>query len=110
MEIKKKEKKEQKIVSGYFSQEFFMNREELSEFLRNLADQVESKDDLRITTEEWILPFTPMSQAKVDVDLDGEKLEIEIEFKKSTGTLKAEPVTHELSERSQSIDESSGPY
>ena len=87
-----------------------MSREELSEFLRNLADQVESNGELRITTEEWILPFTPMSHAKVDVDLDEEELEIEIEFKKSTGTLKAEPVTQEFSERSQSIDESSGPY
>mgnify|MGYP006285004265 FL=1 len=110
MEIKKKEQKEQKIVSGFFSQEFYMSREELSEFLRNLADQVESNGELRITTEEWVLPFTPMSHAKVDVDLDEEELEIEIEFKKSTGKLKAEPVNQESSEEELVIDESSEPY
>jgi amphi-Trp domain-containing protein len=106
MEIKKKDKKEQKIVSGYFSQEFYMSRGELSEFLRNLADQVESNDELRITTEEWILPFNPMSQAKVDVDLDDEELEIEIEFKKSTGKLRASPVTEESSKESYMDEES----
>ncbi|MFP3951737.1 MAG: amphi-Trp domain-containing protein [Candidatus Bathyarchaeia archaeon] len=89
MEIKKKTDQEKKIIQGIFSQEFYMSRKELSAFLRNLADQVEEEGELRITTEEWILPFKPVGHAEVDVDLDEDELEIEIEFKKSTGKLYA---------------------
>ena len=64
-----------------------MSRNELAVFLRNLADQVEVGDDIKITSEDWILPFKPMGYAKVDIDLDEDELEIEIEFKKSTGKL-----------------------
>jgi amphi-Trp domain-containing protein len=89
MEIKKKTSKEKKLVKGQFSQEFYMNRNELAVFLRNLADQVEGEDELQITSEEWILPFKPVGHAQVDIDLEEDELEIEIEFKKSTGTLYA---------------------
>jgi amphi-Trp domain-containing protein len=91
MEIKKTPVKEKKIVEGEFSQEFYMDRNELAVFLRNLADQIEREDDIRITSEEWILPFKPASHAKVDIDVDEEELEIEIEFKKSTGKLSVPP-------------------
>jgi amphi-Trp domain-containing protein len=90
MEIEKQPVKEKKIVQGHFSQEFYMSSSELAKFLRNLADQVEAEGDLKITTEEWILPFSPASHAKVDVDLEEDELEIEIEFKRSTGKLYAE--------------------
>ena len=90
MEIEKEPIKEKKTVQGYFSQEFYMSSSELARFLRNLADQVEAGGDLKITTEEWILPFGPASHAKVDVDLEEDELEIEIEFKRSTGKLYAE--------------------
>ena len=89
MEIKKNQVKEKKIVKGEFSQEFYMSRNELAVFLRNLANQVEGGDDIKITSEDWILPFKPMGYAKVDIDLDEDELEIEIEFKKSTGKLSA---------------------
>ena len=45
MEIKKPPVKERKIVKGEFSQEFYMSRDELATFLRNLADQVEGEED-----------------------------------------------------------------
>lgn len=90
MEIKKTPKEDIKTVKGVFSQEFFMNNKELASFLRKLADQVESGEDLKIKTEEWILPFPHMSHAKVDVDLDDDELEIEIEFKRKTGKLDIE--------------------
>jgi amphi-Trp domain-containing protein len=89
MEIKKEPVKEKKIVEGEFSQEFYMSRKELAGFLRNLADQVEGENDLKIISEDWVLPFSPLGHAKVDVDLDEDELEIEIEFKKSTGKLYA---------------------
>jgi len=93
MEIKEETAKEKKTVQGIFSQEFYMSRKELANFLRNLADQVEGEGDLRITTEEWVLPFKPVSHAQVDVDLEEDELEIEIEFKKRTGKLYAEPTS-----------------
>ena len=95
MEIKKQTSGEVKTVQGYFSQEFYMNRSELAAFLRNLADQVELGEDLKIKTEEWVLPFTPISHAKVDLDLEEDELEIEIEFKRNTGKLYIEPDSSE---------------
>ncbi len=87
MEIKKTPVREKKIVKGEFSQEFYMSRNELAAFLRHLANQVEGEEDLKIISEDWILPFKPAGQAKIDIDLDEDELEIEIEFKKSTGKL-----------------------
>jgi len=84
---------ERKEVQGDFSQEFYMGRVELVSFLRNLADQVEAQGPLRITTEEWVLPFLPMDVVKVDLDLDDTELEIEIEFKRKRGNLKAEKIS-----------------
>ena len=91
MEIDKQPVKEKKTIQGYFSQEFYMSQPELARFLRNLADQVEARGDLKVTTEEWTLPFNPASQVKIDVDLEKDELEIELEFKRSTGKLLAEP-------------------
>lgn len=87
MEIPSQKSKEKKIVEGEFSQEFYMDKEELANFLRNLADQVENQQELRITSNDWVLPFKPLSNAKIDIDLDGSELEIEIEFKKKTDPL-----------------------
>lgn len=72
-------------------QECIYVRAQLADFLRNLADQVEGEEDLKIISEEWVLPFKPAGYAKVDIDLDEDELEIEIEFKKSTGKLIAHP-------------------
>lgn len=91
MEIKKTPPRDKKIVKGEFSQEFYMSRNELAAFLRDLATQVEGEENLKIISEEWILPFKSTGQAKVDIDLDEDELEIEIEFKKSTGKLITQP-------------------
>jgi len=98
MEIKKTPSVEKKIIKGEFSQEFYMSRNELAAFLRNLATQVEGEEDLKIISDEWILPFKSTGQAKVDIDLDEDELEIEIEFKKSTGKLITQPQESETEE------------
>ncbi len=92
MEIKKNIVDKKKTVQGYFSQEFILDKRELATFLRHLADQVESEDNLKIRTDEWVLPFPHASHAKVDIDLEDDELEIEIEFKKRTGKLYANPI------------------
>ena len=76
-----------KEVVGDFSQEFYMGRVELASFLRNLADQVEARGALRITSDDWVLAFDPMDMVKIDVDLDEKELEIEIEFKRKQSNL-----------------------
>lgn len=87
MEIKEPKNREVKEVKGYFSQEFYMSKNELASFLRNLADQVESDNDLKIKTAEWVLPFSSRDHAKVEIDLKDNELEIEIEFKRDKGKL-----------------------
>jgi amphi-Trp domain-containing protein len=111
MEIKKSPVKDRKIVEGEFSQEFYMDRNELAVFLRNLADQVEGEDDIKITSEDWILPFKPAGHAKVDIDVDEDELEIEIEFKKNTGKLSATSADdHNESDEEDSEDEETEDY
>jgi amphi-Trp domain-containing protein len=104
MEIKKAPTKEKKVVKGEFSQEFYMSRNELADFLRNLAEQVEGEEDLKIISEDWILPFKPARYAKVDVDLDEDELEIEIEFKKSTGKIIAHPSMEVREEEDKEVE------
>lgn len=79
--------KAKKTIQGYFSQEFYLGRKQLAEFLRKLADEVETQDEIKISTEDWVLPFTARDQAEVEIELDDDELEIEIEFEKAkTGT------------------------
>lgn len=85
MEIPEQEEQKKKTIEGYFSQEFYMNRDELVTFLRRLADEIEKGEEITITTEEWELPFTPQDQAEVEVELEESELEIEIEFEKAEG-------------------------
>lgn len=88
MEIPKEKEtqEEKKRITGYFSQEFYLGREDLASFLRALADEIEGSEELKITTDEWELPFRARDQAEVEIELEDDELEIEIEFEKSTGT------------------------
>lgn len=86
MEIpEEKEKKTKKTIQGYFSQEFYLGRQQLVEFLRKLADEVEKQEGIRISTDEWELPFNARDQAEVEIELEDDELEIEIEFQKAKG-------------------------
>lgn len=87
MEIpeEKEEKEAKKTIEGYFSQEFYLGREQLVEFLKKLADEVEKQSEITISTDEWELPFTARDQAEVEIELEDDELEIEIEFKKAKG-------------------------
>lgn len=87
MEIpeEKEENKPKKTIQGHFSQEFYLGRDQLAEFLRNLADEVEKQDEIRISTDEWELPFSASERAEVEIDLEDDELEIEIEFEEAKG-------------------------
>ncbi|MFP4046076.1 MAG: amphi-Trp domain-containing protein [Candidatus Aenigmatarchaeota archaeon] len=85
MKISNNKKEGKKTVEGDFNREFYMNRSDLSDFLRKLADEVEQGNELKISTDEWELPFTFREQVEVEIDKDRDELEIEIEFEKQKG-------------------------
>lgn len=81
---KEQEKQEQKKkIQGYFSQEFYLDRDQLSTFLSTLADEVKKDGEITITADEWELPFNPREDAEVEIELEEDELEIEIEFEKA---------------------------
>lgn len=77
------ETKQNKVIQGHFSQEFYVNKKDLAEFLRNLADEVESEGEITIKSEDWELPFNPRENAELEIELDDDELEIEIEFEEA---------------------------
>ncbi len=86
MEVpEEKENTQKKKVQGYFSQEFYLDRQKTAEFLRGLADELEKEGEIRISTEEWELPFNSGEQAEIEIELEDDELEIEIELEKSKG-------------------------
>ncbi len=82
MEISTDKSEGRKTVEGNFSKEFYMDRKELSEFLRKLADEIEAGNELELKTDEWVLPFKFMDKVEVEIDKDRDELEIELEFDK----------------------------
>ncbi|MFB6088838.1 MAG: amphi-Trp domain-containing protein [Candidatus Aenigmatarchaeota archaeon] len=82
MELKKDDSNGKKTITGNFSQEFYMERKEVSDLLRNLANEIEEGNKLKISTEEWELPFKFRDQIEVEIDVDHDELEIELEFDK----------------------------
>ncbi|MFP4116819.1 MAG: amphi-Trp domain-containing protein [Candidatus Aenigmatarchaeota archaeon] len=80
MEISDNKSEGRKNIEGNFNKEFYMGREELSDFLKNLADEIEQGNELEIKTDEWVLPFKFRDNVEVEIDKDYEELEIELEF------------------------------
>lgn len=55
----------------------------LSNFLRELVDEIKKSNELEIETEQWKLPFKFKDNIEVEIDKDHEELEIELEFQKA---------------------------
>lgn len=86
MEISaEKEQEEKKVISGDFSQEFYMDRDQVADFLRKVANEVEAGNELKISTNDWELPFKFRDKIEVEIDVDYDELEIELEFEKYEG-------------------------
>jgi|GEM_PF-1396743 len=69
-----------KQIQGHFSQEFYIDRKDLAEFLRDLADDLEADGEMKLTTDEWELPFTSKKSVELEIELEDDELEIEMEF------------------------------
>lgn len=80
MEVSTDESEGRKTIEGNFSKEFYMEKQKLSDFLRNLADEVEEGNELEIKSDEWVLPFKFKDSVEVEIDKDYKELEIELEF------------------------------
>ncbi|OUJ18359.1 hypothetical protein AMET1_1272 [Methanonatronarchaeum thermophilum] len=82
MKMDKKDEGPKRVIQGRFQEEFYMTRKETAEFLRNLADEIEKSNEIKITTQDWELPFKIREDVEVEIELEENELEIEIEFEK----------------------------
>jgi amphi-Trp domain-containing protein len=71
------------VTDGYFEREVRLSAGATATFLRDLADQIESGNDLTISSDDWQIPFTFREPIEVEVEFIGDgsrELEIELEF------------------------------
>ncbi len=73
------------VVEGEVEFETYVSKEDIVKFLRNLADQIEKESVLEIRTEDWTIRHEFGEPIEVEVEYDGNKLEIELEFRKWRG-------------------------
>jgi amphi-Trp domain-containing protein len=75
------ESEQRTITDGFFEREVYLSREETANFLRNLANQIESERRITISSEKWEIPFEYDSPIEVEVEFaEGDQTELEIEF------------------------------
>ena len=72
-----------KEIQGYFSQEFYIDRSDLAKFLRNVADEIEEDGEMKLSTDEWELPFNAKEGVELEIELGDDELEIEMEFEEA---------------------------
>lgn len=71
------------ITDGYFEEEYYISAEDAGEFLIELGEQFEEGDEIRVTGDEWELPFAFGEPVKLDIEFEGDgepELEIEVEL------------------------------
>ncbi len=78
------ESKDKKLVeTGKFEFETYLSRSELTEFLRELANQLEKGNEITVSTDEWEVKLEFTEPVEVEVSYNGyaKKLEFEIKFR-----------------------------
>ncbi len=78
------ESKDKKLVeTGKLEFETYLSRSELTEFLRELANQLEKGNEITVSTDEWEVKLEFTEPVEVEVSYNGhtKKLEFEIEFR-----------------------------
>lgn len=83
-ELPNDESNRQRVVTdGYFEREVRLSGEVTAAFLRELADQIETGNELTVSGDDWEIPFRFGEPIEVEVEFIGERkreLEIELEF------------------------------
>lgn len=81
------------VTEGYFEREVLLSGAQTAEVLRELADQLEAGNELRISSDEWEIPFQFREPIEVEVEFIGDgsrELEIELEFEWDEDSLSVE--------------------
>lgn len=71
------------VTEGYFEREVLLSADQTAAVLRDLADQIEAGNELRVSSDEWEIPFEFRDPIEVEVEFIGDgsrELEIELEF------------------------------
>lgn len=76
------------VTSGFFEREIHLSGDETAAFLRNLADAIESDNQLTVSGNDWEIPFAYREPIEVEVEFSKQRegeLEIEVEFSEARG-------------------------
>lgn len=74
------------VTDPPFKRVLYSSRKGLQTFLQNLSDQIQARQDVEISGEEWTIPFDIDDQVTIEIELDADdrndrgELEIEISF------------------------------
>ncbi|MFB6254627.1 MAG: amphi-Trp domain-containing protein [Halobacteriaceae archaeon] len=71
------------ITDGYFEEEFYVNADDVGDFLIELGEQFKSDDEITVTSDDWELPFMFGEPIELDIEFEGDgepELEIELEL------------------------------
>ncbi|WP_188980717.1 amphi-Trp domain-containing protein [Halocalculus aciditolerans] len=72
------------ITDGVFEQEFYLDGEQAGAFLVELGEQLQSGNEITISSAEWELPFTFEEPVELEIEFLGygdKELEIELELR-----------------------------
>lgn len=81
------------ITEGFFEKEYYISAEDAGEFLIELGEEFQESDEIRISGDEWELPFAFGEPVTLDIEFEGDgepELEIEVEL---SGRIDDEPPT-----------------
>lgn len=66
---------------GEFEQEFYLGRAEAAEFLRHLADRIETSGPVEVSCNDWALSVDPREPLKLEVEYKSSKRELQLQLK-----------------------------
>lgn len=72
------------ITDGVFEQEFYLSKEQASEFLIELGEQLREGTEITLSSEDWELPFEFDEPVELEVEFLGygdQELELELELR-----------------------------
>lgn len=77
------ERSTETVTDGYFEEEYYVSAADAGEFLIELGEQFEEDNEIKITGDDWELPFSFGEPVKLDIEFEGDgepELEIEVEL------------------------------
>ena len=86
MEISTDSSDGRKEIEGNFNKEFYMESSDLSDFLKDLSEEIKEGNELKLKSDDWVLPFKFSDKVEVEIEKDHDELEIELEFNKPKDT------------------------